>query len=65
MNSSFTGKNILLGISGGIAAYKAADLTSRLIKLGSNVKVVMTKNATRCPNFNDAVSIRYTVIIPY
>ncbi|MGI5851100.1 MAG: bifunctional phosphopantothenoylcysteine decarboxylase/phosphopantothenate--cysteine ligase CoaBC [Clostridiales bacterium] len=47
MNSSFTGKNILLGISGGIAAYKAADLTSRLIKLGSNVKVVMTKNATR------------------
>jgi phosphopantothenoylcysteine decarboxylase/phosphopantothenate--cysteine ligase len=47
MNNAFAGKNILIGISGGIAAYKAADLTSRLIKLGSNVKVVMTKNATK------------------
>ena len=39
-------KNILLGISGGIAVYKVADLVSRLIKEGYVVDVVMTKNAT-------------------
>lgn len=39
-------KNILLGITGGIAAYKAADLTSQLIKLGYDVDIIMTKNAT-------------------
>jgi len=36
---------ILLGVTGGIAAYKAADLASRLIKEGLAVDVVMTKNA--------------------
>lgn len=40
------GKNVVLGVSGGIAAYKAADLCSRLIKAGANVDVVMTKHAT-------------------
>lgn len=40
-------KNILIGITGGIAAYKAADLTSRLIKEGAKVKVVMTENALK------------------
>ena len=39
------GKNIVLGITGGIAAYKAAELTRELIKGGANVKVVMTKHA--------------------
>ncbi len=39
------GKNILLGISGGIAAYKCAELTRRLIERGANVKVVMTEAA--------------------
>jgi phosphopantothenoylcysteine decarboxylase/phosphopantothenate--cysteine ligase len=39
------GKNILLGVTGGIAAYKAADLCSRLIKEHCAVDVVMTKNA--------------------
>ena len=38
-------KRILLGVTGGIAAYKAADLASRLVKDGYNVDVVMTKNA--------------------
>lgn len=38
---------ILLGISGGIAAYKVADLASRLHKLGHEVHVVMTRNACR------------------
>ncbi len=39
------GKNIVLGVTGGIAAYKAVDLVSRLTKEGANVDVVMTKNA--------------------
>jgi phosphopantothenoylcysteine decarboxylase / phosphopantothenate---cysteine ligase len=38
-------KNILLGITGGIAAYKAAELVRLLRKQGCNVKVIMTKNA--------------------
>ena len=37
---------IVLGVSGSIAAYKAADLTSRLAKRGHDVHVVMTRNAT-------------------
>ena len=37
---------IVLGISGGIAAYKAADLASKLTQAGANVKVVMTWEAT-------------------
>jgi len=39
------GKKIVLGITGGIAAYKAAELTRALIKEGAQVKVIMTKNA--------------------
>jgi phosphopantothenoylcysteine decarboxylase/phosphopantothenate--cysteine ligase len=39
------GKKIVLGISGGIAAYKSAELTRALIKEGVQVKVVMTKGA--------------------
>ncbi|NJM36705.1 MAG: phosphopantothenoylcysteine decarboxylase [Akkermansiaceae bacterium] len=38
--------NIVLGISGSIAAYKAADLASQLVKLGHEVHVVMTHSAT-------------------
>lgn len=38
--------NIVLGITGSIAAYKAADLTSQLAKIGHEVHVVMTKAAT-------------------
>jgi phosphopantothenoylcysteine decarboxylase/phosphopantothenate--cysteine ligase len=37
---------VLLGVTGGIAAYKAADLVSRLVKLGDSVRVVMTPGAT-------------------
>src|SRR5699024_10076736 len=40
-------KNILLGVTGGIAAYKSADLVSRLKKQGAHVKVVMTEAATK------------------
>ena len=39
------GKNIVLGVTGGIAAYKACELTSRLRKAGAQVYVIMTKNA--------------------
>lgn len=39
-------KNILLGISGGIAAYKVLDLCSRLKKQEANLKIIMTKAAT-------------------
>ena len=40
-------KTILLGVTGGIAAYKAAALASALVKLHANVEVVMTENATK------------------
>lgn len=39
-------RNILLGVSGGIAAYKSANIISMLKKKGYNVRVIMTKNAT-------------------
>lgn len=41
------GKTILLGVTGGIAAYKAAALASALVKLHAAVEVVMTQNATK------------------
>ena len=39
------GKTIVLGVTGGVAAYKAAELTSLLVKRHANVEVIMTKNA--------------------
>jgi phosphopantothenoylcysteine decarboxylase len=41
------GKNIVLGVTGSIAAYKAADLTSRLAKTEADVHVVLTSDAQR------------------
>ena len=43
--SSLTNKRILLGVTGGIAAYKSADLIRRLKDAGASVRVVMTKGA--------------------
>ena len=40
------GKNVLLCVTGSIAAYKIAELASRLVKKHCNVDVIMTKNAT-------------------
>ena len=40
-------KKILLGVTGGIAAYKAANFTSLLKKRGYEVKIIMTENATK------------------
>src|SRR5678810_1275628 len=44
---ALTDKKILLGITGGIAAYKAAELTRLLVKAGADVRVAMTEAATR------------------
>ena len=41
------GKCVLLGVTGGIAAYKMANVASALRKLGADVEVIMTKNATQ------------------
>ena len=43
--NELAGKNILIGVTGGIAAYKVVEVASRLKKLGANVRVVMTRAA--------------------
>ena len=43
---NLTGKCVVLGITGGIAAYKMANVASALRKTGAEVRVIMTKNAT-------------------
>jgi phosphopantothenoylcysteine decarboxylase/phosphopantothenate--cysteine ligase len=42
-----TNKTIILGVTGSIAAYKAADLASKLVQAGAKVEVVMTGSATK------------------
>jgi len=44
------GKCVVLGVTGSIAAYKIASLASALVKLGADVNVIMTKNATNFIN---------------
>ncbi|GAE88757.1 phosphopantothenoylcysteine decarboxylase [Acetivibrio straminisolvens JCM 21531] len=41
------GKTVVVGVCGGIAAYKAVELVSRLKKLGADVHVIMTANAVK------------------
>ncbi|MBQ9873789.1 MAG: phosphopantothenoylcysteine decarboxylase [Thermoguttaceae bacterium] len=55
-----SGREVLLGVCGGIAAYKAAELTSALVKSGAGVTVVMTESATRLisPKTFEALSRR-------
>ena len=43
---NLTGRNIVLGVTGGIAAYKSAEIVSLLRHSGANVHVIMTRNAT-------------------
>jgi phosphopantothenoylcysteine decarboxylase / phosphopantothenate---cysteine ligase len=45
MKSAIENKNIVLGVSGGIAAYKSAELLRLFIKEGAHVRVIMTQNA--------------------
>lgn len=47
LNSAVAGRGILVGICGGIAAYKVATVVSRLAQAGANVTVAMTPAATR------------------
>lgn len=47
MNPDLSGKRIVLGITGGIACYKAAELTRRLMDHGATITVVMTDAATQ------------------
>ena len=47
------GKTVILGVSGGIAAYKIPNLASMLVKSGAQVHVIMTENAA---NFITAVT---------
>ena len=44
--NSLENREIVLGVTGGIAAYKSVEIVSRLRKLGASVHVIMTKNAT-------------------
>ncbi len=45
--SVFKGKTIVIGVTGGIAAYKIPNLVSMLVKQGADVQVILTKNATQ------------------
>ena len=45
--SELDNKHIVLGLSGGVACYKAAELCRALVKQGATVQVVMTEAATR------------------
>jgi phosphopantothenoylcysteine decarboxylase/phosphopantothenate--cysteine ligase len=47
MNTGIENKNIILGVTGGIAAYKSLELLRLLKKGGAHVRVIMTQNATR------------------
>ncbi len=47
MPQGLSGKKILLGVTGGIAAYKAADLARRLKKAGADVRVILTANGAK------------------
>lgn len=42
-----SGREVLLGVGGGIAAYKSADLASKLVQAGASVSVVLTRSARR------------------
>lgn len=50
MEKILKSKTVVLGVTGSIAAYKIANLTSSLVKKGTNVHVIMTKNATNFIN---------------
>ena len=56
MIKDLNGKNILLGVTGGISAYKSCELSRLLIKDGADVNVVMTSNAEK---FVSALTFQY------
>ena len=56
-------KTVVLGVTGGIAAYKVADVASKLTQSGANVRVVMTKSASEfiTPLTFRSITHRYVV----
>ena len=60
----FAGKTVVLCVTGGIAAYKAADLTSKLHQNGAEVHVLMTESATQfiSPVTFETLSCNRTVV---
>ena len=52
-NSNLKGKNIVVGITGGISCYKAIDLVRELRKNGANVHVIMTEASTHFADIKD------------
>ena len=62
--TDLAGKHIVLGLSGGIACYKSAELCRRLVKAGASVQVLMTEAATQfiTPVTLQALSNRPVVI---
>ena len=48
MAEALRGKHIVVGVCGGIAAYKTASLVRLLIKAGAEVQVIMTPSAREC-----------------
>jgi phosphopantothenoylcysteine decarboxylase/phosphopantothenate--cysteine ligase len=65
--ASGTGRRVVLGITGSIAAYKGADLCSKLVQAGHDVTVVMTDAATKLvgPLTFQALTGRRVVTDPY
>ena len=47
MDSALAGKNIVLGVTGSIASYKALDLASKLVQAGANVETILSYGATQ------------------
>lgn len=45
MNNNLRGKKIIVGVTGGIAAYKSCEIVSRLVSYGADVKVIQTKSS--------------------
>lgn len=58
--ANMKGRELLIGVTGGIAAYKTAALVSRLVQAGAGVTVLMTRSATRlvAPKTFEALSGR-------
>lgn len=55
--------NVLIGVTGGIAAYKACDIVSGLKKINANVDVIMTKSATKMVNPNTFQALSQNMVI--
>ena len=55
---SLQGKHILLGVTGGIAAYKACELLRLLVKAGADVEVMMTNDSEAYADHETVMTLR-------